>query len=96
MILSYDSTLISQLPTAFVGVAKASLSRYVEAIADYDTAIQLNSGDAPAYLLRGLSKAELGQTWAAKQDLRTALKLATQAGDVELKNSIKEVLRLLE
>ena len=44
----------------------------------------------------GLSKAELGQTWTAKQDFHTALKLATQAGDVELKNSIKEVLRLLE
>ena len=78
------------------GYTKASLGQHVEAIADFNAVIQLNPDDASAYSNRGLSKAELGQTWAAKQDLRTALKLATQAGDVELKNSIKEVLRLLE
>ena len=78
------------------GSAKASLGEYVEAIADYDIAIKLEPDDAMSYSLCGASKAELGQTWAAKQDLHTALRLATQAGDVELKNRIKKVLRLLE
>ena len=78
------------------GAAKASLGEYVEAIADYDIAIKLKPDDAISYSLLGASKAELGQTWTAKQDLRTALRLATQTGDVKLKNRIKEVLRLLE
>ena len=78
------------------GVAKAKLGKHSDAIADFNAAIQINPDDAGAYSNRGIAKAELGQTWAAKQDLRTALRLATQAGDVELKNRVQEVLHLLE
>lgn len=51
--------------------------------------------DAMRYYKRGLAKTER-QIQAAKQDLRTALRLTTQAGQVELGNEIKEVLRRLE
>ena len=41
-------------------------------------------------------KMVLGRTWQAKQDLKTALKLATHAGDVQLKKQIKILLRKLK
>ena len=44
-----------------------------------------NIDHAPAYYNRGLAKEQLGQLWEAEQDWRTALKLATQADNVELK-----------
>ena len=78
------------------GVAKAKQGKHSEAIADFNAAIQINPDDVGAYSNRGVAKAELRQTWAAKQDLRTALRLATQADDMEEKNRIQEVLRLLE
>ena len=38
----------------------------------------------------------LGRNMEAKQDWKTALKLATEAGDVELKASIEGYLRQLK
>ena len=99
-ITDYDTAIKLEINGAMVyndrGIAKAKLGEYFEAIADFNAVIQLNPDDASAYSNRGLSKAELGQTWAAKQDFHTALRLTTQTGDVEMKNRIKEFLRLLE
>ena len=80
------------------GVAKASLDlgQYTAAIKDVDKAIQLKPDYAEAYLNRGSSKALLNQTWAAKQDLQTALRLAENAGDESLKAQIEEWLRGLK
>ena len=77
------------------GAAKAEIAQYFKAIADYNIAIQLEPDDAAAYYLCRRGKADLGQTWAAKQDLRTALKLTTRGGYVKLKNEIEIFLRLL-
>ena len=78
------------------GLAKADLKQYDAAIADYDMAIRLKSDDADVYYDRGLAKAFLGRTWEAKQDVRTALKLAVQAGNTNLKVRIEKTLRILE
>ena len=78
------------------GNAKVSLEHYAAAIADYDMAIRLDPDDAKAYYTRGSAKALLGRTWEAKQDLRTALRLAEKVGDANLKARIEEILRLLE
>ena len=77
-------------------MAKCNLGRYAAAIVDYDNAIRLEPNDADAYYDRGLAKEKLGQTSEAEQDWRTALKLATQAGNVKLKNKIESVLLQFE
>ena len=66
------------------GDMKADLGQYLAAIADFDTTIRLKPAIF-AYAKRGLAKGTL--TWEAKQDLRTALKLAKQAGDESLQQS---------
>ena len=78
------------------GNTKAALGQYVAAISDYDKAIQLKPDHTRAYVNRGAVKTLLNRTWEAKQDLQTALKLAEQAGDEDLKAKIKDALRLLE
>ena len=85
------------------GIAKEHLGRetgdpgqYASAINDYDKVIRLNPNHAPAYYQRGVAKLVLGQTRRAKQDLQTALKLATQVGDVQLKSEIESVLDQLK
>ncbi len=78
------------------GLAKSDLKQYDAAIADYDMAIRLKPDYAVAYHFRGVAKALLGRTWEAKQDVRTALRLAEKAGDASLKAHIEETLRLLE
>ena len=35
------------------------------------------------------------RTWEAKQDLRTALRLAEKAGDARLKSDIEEMLEII-
>ena len=47
-------------------------------------------------IARGLAKAQLNRTWEAKQDVRTALRLAKQAGDTSLITDIEKLLHLLE
>ena len=54
--------------------------------------IRLKKKYAPAYLNRGVTKAELGSTLEAKQDLQYALKLAIRCGDVGQKKRIEEYL----
>ena len=78
------------------GFAKANLEQYFAAIADYNIAIQFKSDNAIIYALRGFAKYNLGLTWKAKQDFQTALKLAKQVSDVDLKSQMEEALRLLE
>ena len=76
------------------GYVKAGLGQPA-AILDYDIAIRLKPDDARAYFYRGLSKVLLDHTREAKQDLNTALRLATKAGNVNLKTKIEEILRIL-
>ena len=67
------------------------LRLYIAAIIDFDTTIRLKPDHVYAYHNRGLSKLELGQTEAAKEDLKTALELAEQAGDTQLKAAIEAI-----
>ena len=78
------------------GNAKYNLMQYEAAITDYDMAIRLKPDFALAYYNRGNAKALLDRTWEAKQDVRTALRLAEKAGDESLKADIEETLRLLK
>ena len=78
------------------GITKGELGQYFSAMMDFDTAIRIVPDYANAYFGRGMAKAELGRTLEAKLDLHTAKKLATQAGDVELKASIEGYLRQLK
>ena len=75
------------------GFAKYHLRQYIAAISDYDKAIQLKPDYAIAYINRGAAKASLNRTSEAKQDLRTALRLAENADDESLKTQIEEALR---
>ncbi len=43
-----------------------------------------------------VGKGNLGQTAKVKQDFQTALKLATQTGDIELQNKIQDTLLKLK
>ena len=80
------------------GLVKYKLGQYEAAIADYDIFIRLKPDYArePEYAciyhLRGLAKVKLGQTREAEKDWQDALKLATQADNVELKNQIESLL----
>ena len=78
------------------GNAKLDLEQYTAAINDYDKAIQLKPDLAEAYINRGVTKGLLKRNWEAKQDLRTALRLAENADDKGLKTQIEEWLRLIE
>ena len=78
------------------GNAKHDLKQYAAAISDYTAAIRLKPDYIEAFHNRGLAKAFIGLTWEAKQDLRTALRLAKQAGDESFKAHIAKTLRMLE
>ena len=78
------------------GKTKADLGQYGAAISDYDKTIQLKPDHTNAYINRGAAKTLLNRTSEAKQDLRTALRLAEQTGDKSLKAKIEETPRLLE
>ena len=57
------------------GNTKAALGQYVDAISDFDKAIQLKPDDAKAYVNRGLAKYYLGQYLAAISDYDKAIQL---------------------
>lgn len=78
------------------GFAKANLEQYFAAVADYDMVIQFKPDNAIIHALRGFAKYNLGLTWEAKQDFQTALKLAKQISDADLKSQMEEALRFLE
>ena len=75
---------------------KNKLGQYFAAIADFDIAIRLKPDYAKAYANRGIAKARLNRISEAKQDVRTALRLAKQAGDTSFVTQIEELLHLLE
>ena len=75
---------------------KEEKRQYSDEIRKYNSTIYLFPDDAKAYFNRGIAKYELGLTREAKQDLRTALRLATQQGKVKLKNNIEKTLRDLQ
>ena len=76
------------------GNQKNKSGDYKGAIADYNTAIHLKPDFARAYYTRGKAKSKLGHLSAAKSDLEIAKKLAAQIGDVSLKVTIEQELRL--
>ena len=78
------------------GIAKENLGEHSAAIQDYDMAIRLKFNYAPAYIHRGYARAILGWTEKGKQDLRTALKFAEQAGNDILKDKIELDLQRFE
>ena len=77
------------------GRAKVELERYFAAILDFDEAIRLDPNDARFYLARGLTRHLLRYRKMAKEDYRTALRLATLADNQDLKAEIEKALRLL-
>ena len=68
--------------------SNADLEQYTAAINDYDKAIQLKP-DLPRHIFVGVTKGLLKRTWAAKQDLQTALRLAENADDESLKAQLR-------
>ena len=70
--------------------------KHADEIKKYDSIIYLFPDDAKAYFKRGMAKYKLGLTSEGKTDLSIALRLATQKGDVKLKNSIEGTLRELQ
>ena len=77
------------------GLPKARLGQHFAAIADYDIAIRLKPDYAEVYFYRAISKTMLERLREAKQDLRTALKLAEQIGDENLKTEITELISII-
>ena len=90
------------------GILKARLGQYDAAITDLDKAIMLDPDDAQAYYSRGCIKFLLGVSRDAsvnfdesihfenaKSDFQTALDLAIQQGQTELKTDIEERLHEL-
>ncbi len=75
------------------GTAKTFIAEYAAAIADFDETICLKPEFVEAYYNRGLTKSTLNQPKAAEHDLRTALKLAKQQGQDNIKVNIKQRLR---
>ena len=63
------------------GWVKDELGDYKGAIADYDTAIQLNLNDADAYLNRGVAKNKLEQYFAAITDFDTVIRIKPNYAD---------------
>ena len=72
--------LDSQNAAAYTGrgVAKGSLERHEEALADFDAALRLNPQHAAAYAGRGIAKNNLGQYEKALADFDAALRLNPQ------------------
>ncbi len=78
------------------GIAKGELKQYKSAIADFDRTIRLKPDSAQAYFNRGLAKSRIGQMSKGKQDMLTALKLAEQNSDENLKAHIKSIIQKIQ
>ena len=76
------------------GNKKSKSGNYKAAITDYNEAIRLKPDFAYAYYARGCAQNKLGRIGEMKTDLQTAGKLAEQLGDVGLKVTIDQKLRL--
>ena len=66
-------------------MAKANLGQYSSATKDYDAAIEIQPDYAEAYYGRGLAKYWLNRTREAEKDFKTALEIAEDTGDYDLK-----------
>ena len=75
------------------GKAKHYLERNVEAIDDFNKAIELKDNDINYYQSRGYAWLDLDQYGKAKDDLEKALALAEQAEDTDLMEFIRLILR---
>ena len=64
------------------GNTKTALGQYLDAISDYDKAIQLKFDYADAYNNRGAAKHHLGQHTAAIQDFDKAIQLKSDYADI--------------
>lgn len=69
----HTATLINR------GVVESAMSRYQEAVADYDAAIARAPGNAEAYLDRGLAMTGLARYDQARADFDHALTLGTRS-----------------
>ena len=78
------------------GLSKNNLGRHEEAISDLNETIRLKPNYAEAYFTRGLIKGNLRKEEEAKVDYQTALKIAKQQGNENLKTTIEEMLQRLK
>lgn len=94
------------------GLAKVEMGQYEDAIADFDTAVQKKPDFAEAYYNRGYARAKLLEykiandyydvvtitklTSYAAKDFETALELAEQTGDTQLKRIVMTYLNSLK
>ena len=87
------------------GKAQCESRQHFGAIADYNTAIRLKPDYTKAYYNRAIAKWRLAKLWEAKrgrrlreakQDLRTALKLAIRDGNNSLRTDIEEALKIID
>ena len=78
------------------GGTKLLLSKINEAIADFDETIRINPEFINAYTNRAQAKIILGSIKEAKSDLQTALELAEQQQNTDLKASITARLQQLD
>ena len=62
-------------PTTTGGVAWAKKGNYDRAIADFNSALEINPRDAEAYSNKGLAWAMKGDLWQALADARKGLRL---------------------
>ena len=76
-------TFFSLNPKAFLqrGIYHGQLGFQVEAIADYDQSIALDSSGSVAYFNRGLAKARFRYTYDACFDLKKAYSLGIEAAE---------------
>ena len=72
------------------------MGRYESAISDFDSVLQIKPDFAGIYFYRGKAKKALDKTLEAKQDFQTALQLAEQSGDQNLKETIEQYIQELE
>ena len=75
------------------GLMKINAGRREAAISDLNEVIRLNPNDAQAYYLRGTAKGNLSKIEEAKADYQTALKIAEQQGNENLKTTLEGILQ---
>ena len=78
------------------GVVKTALGQFKDAVTDFDNVIRLNPDDQDAYAERGAAKIALDLKDEAREDLKTALALAREAGNSEMATKMNRRLRDLD